>query len=176
MLPLNPILVATMNVKQMFTTLTIFAVLSVPAGAQTDAAKGASVAEQQIVELEKSLNNAIQSQDLAQTRQFLADGYFLAVAVQGRPLQIVPREEWLENLRFYKIHSYTIDDMKVSVYGDTAVVVMLYTQKATVGRTPRDRSGQFLITDMWVKQKDGWRIAERHSSRPEQSPTPQPAP
>ena len=58
----------------------------------------------------------------------------------------------------------------------TAVVLMLYTQQATVGRTPTDRSAQFLITDIWVKRKGAWRVAERHSSRPEQPPTPRPTP
>ena len=108
--------------------------------------------------------------------QFLADSYFLAAAFEGRPLQVVPRERWLENLKFYKIHSHSIDDIKVHVYGDTAVALMLFTQKATVGRAQVDRSAQFLITDIWVKQKVGWRVAERHSSRPEQPPPPRPTP
>jgi hypothetical protein len=30
-----------------------------------------------------------------------------------------------------------------------------------------DRSGTFFITDIWRKTADGWRVAERHSSRPE---------
>lgn len=96
--------------------------------------------------------------------------------MQGGPLRVVPRERWLENLKFYKVHSYSIDDIKVSVYGDVAVVLMLYTQKATVGRTPTDRSAQFVLTDIWVKQKNGWRVAQRHSSRPEQPPAPQSKP
>ena len=77
----------------------------------------------------------------------------------------------LENLKFYKIESYSIDDIKVNVYGETAVVLMLWTQKAKVGRAQVDRSAQFVLTDIWVKQKDGWRLAERHSSRPEPPPT-----
>lgn len=127
-------------------------------------------------ELEKKWNNAIQSQDVAQMEQFVADSYFLGVGVQGQPLQVVPRERWLENLKFYKIHSYNIDDIKVHVYGNTAVMLMLYTQKATVGRTPRDLSAQFVVTDIRVKRKDGWPVAERHSSRPEQPRPPQPKP
>ncbi len=162
--------------RHIFATLILMVAASFPAAAQAIPTIAASAAEQEIVELEKKWNNAIQSQDVAQMGQFLADGYFLAVGVQGQPLQVVLRERWLENLKFYKIHSYNIDDIKVHVYGDTAVVLMLYTQKATVGRTPRDLSAQFVLTDIWVKRKDGWRVAERHSSRPEQPREPQPKP
>jgi ketosteroid isomerase-like protein len=158
--------------KSTFAALILTLASFFPAVAQTDSAKSTGAAEQEIIELEKKWNNAIQSQDLEQTRKFLADSYFLAIGVQGQPLQIVPRESWLENLKFYKIHSHSIDDIKVNRYGDTAIVLMLFTQKATVGRAQIDRSAQFLITDIWVKQKDGWRVAERHSSRPEQPPPP----
>ena len=94
--------------------------------------------------------------------QFLADSYFLGVAREGRPLDIVPRKDWLNNLKNYKVESFNIDEIKVNVYGKTAVVLMLFTQKALVGRGRRD--GQLLITDIWVKQKKGWRVAERHST------------
>lgn len=179
MLSLIRLLKGDVGVKFIFKfifAILIFTAASFPAAAQTGPAKDAVSAEQEIEELERKWNAAIQSQDVARTGQFLADSYFLAVAVQGRPLQIVPRERWLENLKYYKIHSHSIDDMKVHVYGDTAVVVMLFTQKATVGRTPTDRSAQFLITDIWVRLRGGWRVAERHSSRPEQPPTSQPTP
>lgn len=165
-----------MDVKYIFATLTLMLTASFPAIAQTSPVKATGTVEQEIVELEKKWNNAIQSQNEAGVAQFLADSYFLAVGVQGQPLQVVPRERWLENLKFYNIHSHSIDDIKVHVYGDTAVVLMLFTQKATVGRPPRDRSAQFLITDIWVKQQQGWRVTERHSSRPEQQPAPQPKP
>lgn len=162
--------------KPIFAALIIMAAASTPAIAQTSPTKAVGSAEQEILELQKKWNDAIQRQDLAQMEQFLADGYFLAGAIQGRPLRVVPRERWLENLKTYKVHSYSIDDIKVSVYGDTAVVLMLYTQKATVGYPPTDRSAQFVLTDIWVKQKGSWRVAERHSSRPEQPPATQPKP
>jgi ketosteroid isomerase-like protein len=118
--------------------------------------------------VEEEWNAAIKRRDAKAMQRFLAPGYFLAVGVQGRPLQVVPRENWLRNLELYDIQSFSIDDMKVSVYGETAVATMLITQKAVVGRERRDRSAQFFITDVWVRHADGWRVAERHSSRPEQ--------
>ena len=127
---------------------------------------------QEIVELEKQWSEAIQRRDADQMSRFLADSYFLAIGVQDLPVQIVPRERWLEALRFYEIESLTIDDIRVQVYSNVAVVLMLWTQRATVGG--QDRSGQFFITDVWVNQDEGWRVTERHSSRPEQPATTRP--
>ena len=129
-------------------------------------------AESQIVELERQWAAAIQRQDAAAMTGFLADEYFLAIGVQGGPLKIVPRAAWLDNLKNYVTKSWTVDDQQVHVYGDTAVVLMLASQEATVGG--QDRSAQFVITDIWVKGPQGWRVAERHSSRPEPARAPRP--
>lgn len=59
----------------------------------------------------------------------------------------------LADLKYYVTESFSIDDIRVSVYGETAVVFMLFTQKATVA--VQGLSAQFVITDVWVKQKDG---------------------
>jgi ketosteroid isomerase-like protein len=128
--------------------------------------------EKEIVELETQWASAIQKQDELQMSNFLSDNYFLAIAIQGMPLKIVPKVAWLENLKFYKTDALHIDDISAHVYGNTAVVSMLFTQKATV--RGQDRSGQFMITDIWVQQDIGWRVAERHSSRPESATVPNP--
>lgn len=128
--------------------------------------------EKEITALEKQWAGAIQKQDESLMSQFLADDYFLAVAIQEMPLRIIPRDLWLDNLKFYKTASFNIDDIKVHVYGNSAIVLMLFTQHATV--RGQDRSGQFLLTDIWVKQEGGWRVTERHSSRPEPAQGPLP--
>ena len=124
-----------------------------------------SASEQEIIDLEKQWNSAIKNQDPVQMSRFLADSYFLAIGTQGLPLQVIPREQWLTTLPFYKTETFSIDDIHVHIYGNTAVVLMLFSQKATV--RGQDRSGQFVLTDIWVKQSNGWRVTERHSSRPE---------
>ncbi len=120
--------------------------------------------QEEILDLEKSFAIAIKTQDTMQTKMFQADTYFLAYAVQGMPIQIVPKQSWLTLLKDYVTESFTIDDIKVNVYGNTAIAMLLYTQKAIV--RGQDRSGQFVLTDIWHKENNGWLIAERHSSRP----------
>ena len=120
--------------------------------------------QEQIIDLEKSFAAAIKTQDTMETKMFQADTYFLAYTVQGMPIQIVPKQDWLTLLKDYVTESFTIDDIKVNVYGNTAIAMLMYTQKATV--RGQDRSGQFVLTDIWYKGNKGWLIAERHSSRP----------
>ncbi len=128
--------------------------------------------EEQILALEKQWAAAIQRQDVAAMPQFLSDGYFLGIGVAGVGFRIVPRAAWLETLKVYETKAFSIDDAQVHVYGDTAVAFMLVSQEATV--KGQDRSGQFVITDVWVKEPAGWRVAERHSSRPEPKPAARP--
>ncbi|CAN5219551.1 hypothetical protein BH09BAC2_BH09BAC2_10170 [soil metagenome] len=124
-----------------------------------------STDHQVIIDLEKSFASAIQSQDTAQTKKFLSDTYFLTIGVHGIPLQIVLREQWLSGLKDYVTESFSHDDIKVNIYDNTAVAILLFSQKATV--RGQNRSGQFMLTDIWIKVGNDWRITERHSSRPE---------
>jgi len=140
-------------------------------GSRSAAAAPAATGEQ-ILALEKQWAAAIQRQDVAAMPQFLSDGYFLGIGVAGVGFRIVPRSAWLETLKVYETKAFHVDDAQVHVYGDTAVALMLVTQEATV--SGQDRSGQFVITDVWVKEPAGWRVAERHSSRPEPKPAVRP--
>ena len=128
--------------------------------------------QEDIIDLEKLFATAIKSQDTGLTKKFLTDTYFLAIGVQGIPLQIVSREHWLSRLKDYVTESYSIDDIKVNTYGNVAVAILMFTQKATV--RGQDRSAQFMLTDIWIWGDKGWLITERHSSRPEIPVAPSP--
>lgn len=107
----------------------------------------------------------MQARDLARLNALVTDDFFVTIAAQGMPLQTTPRERWLSVMPAYEIQSINIDDIRATLYDQIAVVSLLWSQRATVNGN--DRSGTFFITDIWRKTADGWRVAERHSSRPE---------
>jgi ketosteroid isomerase-like protein len=122
-------------------------------------------AEAVVAGLEREWAAAFQRHDIAGLQRLMADGYALIIAVESMPLQIVPRNAWLESLEAYEIEEVGIDQVHVRVYGDVAVVALLWRQRARL--RGQDRSAQFALVDVWVRQGDNWRIAERHSGRPE---------
>lgn len=122
-------------------------------------------AEAQISALERQWANAFQRKDMAALQNLMADGYSLVIAVQDMPLQVVPRDAWLSSLSEYEISDAHVDSIHVRVYGDVAVAVMLWHQFASLAG--QDRTAQFMLTDIWTHSAKGWRLSERHSSRPE---------
>lgn len=107
----------------------------------------------------------MRTRNIEKLNDMVVDDFFLAIAVQGMPLRVTYREHWLSVMPSYEIQEMTLDDIRVSVYGEIAIVTLLWTQRAIV--QGGDRSGTFFITDIWRKTDKGWLVAERHSSRPE---------
>ena len=121
--------------------------------------------EAEVVELERQWADAFQRKDIAGLQRLMANNYALVIAVEGTPLQVIPRNAWLESLDAYEIDEVGIDQVYVRLYECVAVVSMLWRQKAKL--RGQDRSAQFALVDVWVRDDEGWRIAERHSGRPE---------
>ena len=63
----------------------------------------------------------------------------------------------------FKLVSYEVDEMKVSIYGKTAVV----TGRATTISRGKDRgiTGKSRFTDVFVKRAGRWQLVAGHSSR-----------
>lgn len=120
---------------------------------------------QQLVELEHEWANAMRTRNLEKLDAMVAEDFSVAIAVQGMPLRVTHRAQWLSVMPSYDIQEMTLDDIRVSLYGDIAVVTLLWTQRAFV--QGGERSGTFFITDIWRKTDKGWLVTERHSSRPE---------
>jgi hypothetical protein len=86
--------------------------------------------EAEVVELERQWADAFQRKDIAGLQRLMANNYALVIAVEGTPLQVIPRNAWLESLDAYEIDEVGIDQVYVRIYKSVAVVSMLWRQKA----------------------------------------------
>jgi ketosteroid isomerase-like protein len=83
---------------------------------------------------------------------------------------VIPRARWLEMLPDYLVHSYVAGEPVIDVDGDVAAVLHRDEMTATV--LGQDRSGTFVISDVWRRDDDGWRLWRRHSSPLDAGPMP----
>lgn len=75
---------------------------------------------------------------------------------------VMPRARWLEVLPNYVVHDYVIEDEVADVDDDVAVVLHRDRMPATV--RGEDRSGTFIISDVWRRGRGGWHVWRRHST------------
>lgn len=120
---------------------------------------------QQLIALEHAWANAMQTRDISKLDEMVTADFFVTIAVEGAPIRTTRRELWLASMPHYEIIEMALGDFLVNIYENVAVVNLTWTQRARV--RGGERSGTFFITDIWHKTADGWRVAQRHSSRPE---------
>ena len=111
-------------------------------------------------DLETRWMTAWKEKDVAAVRKILAEDFTLTSSLSSGVL--VNKEEWIEKLQHYDCKDFRFDKMVVRVYGNTAVVNSSFHQEATANG--KDWSGDFLITDVWVKAKEDWQVVARHGS------------
>lgn len=75
---------------------------------------------------------------------------------------VLPRARWLEALPNYVVHDCVAEDDVADVDDDVAVVLHRDRMRATV--LGEDRSGTFIISDVWRRGRDGWHVWRRHST------------
>jgi ketosteroid isomerase-like protein len=119
--------------------------------------------EKRLATLERRWMEAVKLRDDAALKRLLADDFTLTSARSAGDL--VGKTQYIENtLRDWKLDAYSFDKLTVRVYGDTAIVHAWYKQQATVGG--KAWNGDFLLTDVWVKQGRRWQVVSRHASQP----------
>jgi len=108
--------------------------------------------------------------DGALVASVLDDDFALELVHPARA--VVPRASWVAMLPDYVVHSWTEHEQVVSIDGDCATVLHRVDMSATV--LGEDRSGLFVLTDIWRRRAQGWRIWRRHSSPMTAGPMPDP--
>lgn len=117
-------------------------------------------AQKDLLERWAGWQRSIEQRDVEAARGFLADDYALELVQPDRA--VFRRDQWLETLREYVVSAYVVEEQIVDVNGDLAVILHRDRMQATVFGT--DRSGTFVITDVWQRPAGAWKVWRRHST------------
>jgi ketosteroid isomerase-like protein len=114
--------------------------------------------EHELVELSHELVRAVQEHDRGRLEELLGAEFSL----QGAAGEL-DREAFLEAAAGpYEIDDFAYDEIDPQVYGNTAVIVSRYRQRAELAG--RDLSHELRVTDVWVRRNGRWQVVRRHAT------------
>jgi Domain of unknown function (DUF4440) len=114
--------------------------------------------EHELVELSHDLVRAVQQHDRDKLDQLLGAEFSL----QGAAGEL-DRAAFLEAASGpYEIEDFAYDEIDPEIYGNTAVVVSRYRQRAQL--QGRDLTHELRVTDVWVRRRARWQIVRRHAT------------
>ena len=125
----------------------------------------------QFSQLTLEVNQALQRKDMAALDRLLGKDFAYSMFVAGKPAAVMNRSETLGMAeRYYTLERFEIRNLAARVLGSVAVVRFQPIREATAGSV--DRSGEFAVVDVWVKEGGNWRLTMRYQSRPDPGMTP----
>jgi len=129
-------------------------------GRVTHQAYSDRVTDRSLSEAMDDFNRVVLQRDVELAERVLDVDYHLVLV---QPVAAaMPRARWIEVLPDYFVSAYAVEESRIDVDGDTAAVLQRVQMTATV--LGEDRSGTFVLSDIWRLRNDGWRIWRRHSS------------
>ena len=124
-------------------------------------AESAADTEKALLQMERDWMEAIKNRDKFTLERILADD-FMSISWDGKTFN--KAEGIAANLATdSKLDSYTLDPLKVRIFGDAAVVTGGDKEKSSF--KGKDTSGQYAWTDVYVKRNGRWQAVSTHSSR-----------
>jgi uncharacterized protein (TIGR02246 family) len=129
-------------------------------GQKTGKAEAGS-AEEQIKALQAELIQALLKGDTSFYQKYFADDGVFVHGTGG----VHTKAQEIEAIKSgsLKYDSITIRDLKIRMYGSTAVVDTEATGKGLLDSKPFD--SDFRVTYVWVKLKGDWKLVVRHVTR-----------
>ena len=113
-----------------------------------------------LIEVEHAWGNALLKKDVAGFSRCLADEWVLITSDGSRVTKAVALADLKSGA--LKIDSFRLDDVTVRLYGNTAVVRGLITEKSKL--RDKDTSGKSRFTDVFVKRDGRWQAVASHES------------
>jgi ketosteroid isomerase-like protein len=137
-----------------------FCSLSFVQAAKAGGQEGSSAASsdvKELIELDQKWVEAAAKHDTAYLNQLFTDDFFEASAGSGG--EISNKQQLFKKVTApeRKVDSITVDDIKVHLYGDSALVTDRTIFKGSIGG--RDVSGNYRVLRVFVKQQGRWRAA-----------------
>jgi ketosteroid isomerase-like protein len=119
--------------------------------------------EQELVKMENEWARAWQLPDPGALESIVADDFTLTSSSSKG--EITNKRQYIDStLKLVRGDGFSFEKLAVRIYGETAVINAQFQQNATFAG--RDWSGEFLLTDVWVKRDGRWQVVARHASRP----------
>ena|SRR2546426_8149718 len=106
-----------------------------------------------VKELQNKFDKAELHGDRETLRELLADD-FLSIGPKGFVLN---KEEWVNRHDQFKYHELTTSEMDIRTYDKTAIVRNIQRNKAQYDNHPVQVATR--VTQVWVNQKEQWRLA-----------------
>jgi len=144
-----------------FIVCVVVLVLDITVQAQMQAHPKNESVEQELIKLENEANDAWVKRDVEAYARLLADDYLCT----GPDGDLTAKAQDLAELKSDEntITSAIVDDFRVRVYEDAAVVNFRLTYKNQF--KGKESSGQERFTDTWVKWGGRWQCVATHYSR-----------
>ena len=143
--------------------LTIMAAASALAQSESQAAPSKRSAEVQLIELERQLSAALVREDAAVLDRLWSNDLVFTFPngkVSNKAERLAGQKPAAPSSQSESQTSN--DDVRVYLYGNTAVVTVLSTWKGKANN--QEYSSQFQATHVWVKQKGRWQLVAAHVS------------
>jgi ketosteroid isomerase-like protein len=124
-------------------------------------AKAAGPVEQALMQMERDWTDASLKKDATAMDKIVADDW-IGLDFQGKS---VTKAQIIAEMKSGASSSTSIDlaDMKVRVFGDTAVVTGGDTEKSTY--KGKDSSGKYVWTDVFMKRNGRWQAVASQSTK-----------
>jgi len=138
----------------------VFCLACGQANQQTQATADSASAEQELMQMERNIINAVLKRDVASYEQLLADDF----TGTGNDGSLTTKAEEVSSMKSgaTAVTSIEVHDMKAHVWGDAGVVWSRSTEKTQL--EGNETSGQYQHITVWIRRSGRWQAVAAQST------------